>query len=285
MFKLINFLEMPELNQLRHVMGAPLAKNIKTTMKISLLDEKYIKMLGVEGIEISSFDDIQPQKDKTLGYKGQRVLLYIRDINHYRESTNHHLPKFHVSLCKKLEEMIKSGRWQRYVVANRDDRFFSVNINNRGSEWLELKVCQYCLETLSWYGFSFRTMQSYQRKIIVSAFTVNGFFKKFPRSLFSIAPTHTSDTAPVNDYSKDWAAVSERLKREHDYKCSSSNCRIKLMGGDRKYLHVHHINGLKNDNTRSNLKVLCIRCHAHEPYHEHVKADVYYKEFITKFGN
>src|SRR3990167_4021971 len=129
MFKLINFFEMPHLNQLRFEMGAPMAKNFKATMEISLLDDDAIRMLGVEGIEISSFEDIKPQKDKTLGYRGQRVLVYIRDVSYYRNKGNPELPKFHVSFCKKLEEMRNYGRWQKYVVANRDDGFFSVCVN------------------------------------------------------------------------------------------------------------------------------------------------------------
>lgn len=284
MFKLINFLEMPELNKIRHAMGAPLATDFKATVEISLLDEKSIRLLGVEGIEITDFKDVHPQQDKTLGYKGQRVLVYIRDVNHYQNTTNPSLPRFHVSFCKKLEEMKNGGRLQRYVVANRDDGYFNININNRGAEWIELDVCQFCLDNLSWKGFSFNKMQAQRRQAIVSEFTINAFFKKYPKTLFTIKPAHNSDTAPVNDYTHDWAEVSERLKREHSYQCQSSVCQLTLLGDDRKYLHVHHINGIKYDNGRSNLKVLCIRCHAKEPYHGHMKLDPEYFEFIRKVG-
>lgn len=281
MFKLINFFEMPHLNQLRYEMGAPLAKNFKATMEITLLDEESILRLGVEGIDVS-FEEIKPQKDKTLGYKGQRVLVYIRDVNNYRDRSEIKLPKFHISYCKTLEKMRSDGRWERYVVANKDDGYFSVRINNSDPEFKKLNVCQPCLENLGWNNFSIFRMPSKDKQLIISQFLIPEFFKKFPKSLFSVAPTYTSDTAPINDYSHNWPEISEKLKEERDYMCDNPTCRIQLRN-DRKFLHVHHINGLKHDNSKSNLQVLCIRCHANEPHHSHLKLGVYFNEFISKY--
>jgi len=282
MFKLINFFEMPHLNQLRYEMGASTAKNFKANIEIRLLDEKSIRMLGKEGIEVE-FEEIKPQKDKTLGYKGQRVLVYIRDVSQYRSKIS--LPRFHISYCKKLEEMRSIGRWARYVVANRDDGYFQVCINNSEYKSEKLDVCQYCLEALGWSDFSIYSMHVAKKKEVVLKFTIIDFFKKYPKSLFSITPTYSSDTAPANCYTSDWPIISEKLKEEKGYKCDSVTCSVALSGKDKKYLHVHHKNGLKNDNSKSNLVVLCIRCHANEPHHVHMKSMVEYKEFILRFGN
>lgn len=280
MFKLIDFFEMPHLNQLRYEMGAPLAKNFKATMEITLLDEESIRKLGIEGIDVS-FDEIKPQKDKTLGYKGQRVLVYIRDVNNYSDQSDITLPKFHISYCKTLEKMRSKGRWERYVVANKDDGYFNVRINNGNSEFKQLNVCQTCLENLCWKDFSIFRMPSQEKRKIVNQFSIPEFFRKFPKSVFSVTPTHTSDTAPINDYSHNWPEISEKIRQERNYTCDNPSCRIQLEH-DKKFLHVHHINGLKNDNTRSNLRVLCIRCHAHEPGHAHIKGK-HYDEFIEKY--
>lgn len=280
MFKLINFFEIPHFNQLRYEMGAPTAKNFKPSIEIKLLDEDSIRKLGREGIDVK-FDEIKPQKDKTLGYKGQRVLVYIRDVSHYKDKVS--LPRFHVSYCKKLEEMRGNGRWTRYVVANRDDGYFQVRINNDGYKSEKLNICQHCLEALNWRDFSIRSMHQTLKHSIIMEFSIAEFFNKYPKSLFSVRPDHTSDTAPVNDYTNDWHQVSESLKIERSYQCDEIACRISLTGKDRRFLHVHHINGLKNDNSKSNLKVLCIRCHSNEPYHAHVKLISDYKEFVSKF--
>lgn len=282
MFKLINFFEMPHLNQLRYEMGAPLAKNFKATMEITLLDEESIRRLGVEGIDVS-FEEIKPQKDKTLGYKGQRVLVYIRDVNNYRDRSEIKLPKFHISYCKTLEKMRSDGRWERYVVANKDDGYFSVRINNGNPEFKKLNVCQPCLENLGWKDFSIFRMPSKEKQIIITQFSISEFFKKFPKSLFSVTPTYTSDTAPLNDYSHNWPEISEKIRQERNYTCDNTLCRIQL-SHDKRSLHVHHVNGIKNDNTKSNLRVLCIRCHANEPGHSHMKGKNY-DEFVDKYGS
>ena len=46
-----------------------------------------------------------------------------------------------------------------------------------------------------------------------------------------------------------------------------------------RYLHVHHINGLKYENNDENLKAVCVHCHALEPSHGHVTAMRQYREF------
>lgn len=282
MFKLINFFDMPHLNQLRYEMGAPLAKNFKSRMEITLLDEESIRKLGMEGIDVSNLNEVKPQKDKTLAYRGQRILVYIRDVNNYRDPKQINLPKFHISYCKTLEKMRNDGRWQRYVIANRDDGYFNVKINNIDKSE-KLDVCQPCLENLGWKDFSIYSMAVHEKQKIVRQFSLPDFFAKFPKSLFSVTPTYTSDTAPINDYSDNWPEISEKIRQERNYTCDNPLCRLQLVH-DKKSLHVHHINGLKNDNSNSNLIVLCIRCHANQPGHSHMKGKMY-EEFIEKYGN
>ncbi|MEO8401779.1 MAG: HNH endonuclease signature motif containing protein [Gammaproteobacteria bacterium] len=280
--KLINFFEIPHFNELRHKMEAQEAKRFKANTEIRLLDEDSIRRLGQEGIDVE-LEEIKTLKDKTLSYKGQRVLVYIRDVSKYRHELR--LPRFHISYCKTLEEMSNIGRWARYVVSHRDDGYFQVCIDNRDYKTEMLSVCQYCLETLSWSNFSIHRLHASERKKIVINFSITDFFTKYPKSLFSITPTYTSDTAPSNTYTNDWHIVSESLKKKRGYKCDSASCRIVLAGKDKRYLHVHHKNGLKNDNSQSNLEVLCIRCHAKEPHHVHMKDMPGYKEFILKYGS
>lgn len=275
---------MPHLNQLRVEMGAPIANNFRANTSIALLDADAMRQLGCEGVDVE-FLEIKPQKDKTLGYKGQRILVYIRDASNYNNNANYKLPVFHISFCQKLEEMQQKGRWQRYVVSNKEDGYFSVRVNNGNAQFEKLNVCRFCLENLQWNQFSIFNMTSEEKSKMIHEFSIQDFFKRFPKSLFSVLPTYQSDIAPVNDYSHQWPEISENLKKEKGFRCGNEDCQIQLTGENRKYLHVHHVNGLKNDNSKSNLKVLCIRCHANEPHHAHLKSGVYYKEFMIEHGS
>ena len=46
-----------------------------------------------------------------------------------------------------------------------------------------------------------------------------------------------------------------------------------------RYLHVHHKNGQKNECEEINLEALCIRCHAEEAMHSHMKSHPDYQEY------
>lgn len=280
MVKLINFFDIQELNHLRYQMNASEAKRFKANSEITLLDEESIRRLGQEGIDVS-IEEIKTLSDKTLSYRGQRVIVYIRDISKFRD--DYKLPKFHISFCRTLEQMTNNNRWGKYVVANRDDGYFQICINNSEYKSEQLDVCQSCLDQLSWAGFSISGMRKSERVNIVRDFSINEFFIQYPKSLFSITPKHTSDSAPANAYTSDWPIVSENLKMERGYKCESTACGIVLSGNDKKYLHVHHKNGQKNINSSSNLEVLCISCHAEEHAHSHMKSRSDYKEFISRY--
>jgi hypothetical protein len=117
---------------------------------------------------------------------------------------------------------------------------------------------------------------------LVSAFTLDRFFEKYPRSLHEIRPEHDSDTAPLNDYAQDFSVKSNILRAAANWSCQNYQCGVHLSRQDlRRYLHVHHINGVKSDDGSYNHKVLCIGCHANEPNHGHMKGLPEYKAFMA----
>ena len=279
-FKLINFLESPEFNYLRFSMNAPLVASFAEN-KITLIDEDSVRRLGKEGIDID-FSEIKVEHDGTLSFKGKRVIVYIRDINEV--SKHQSLPKYHLTFCKTLDTMTQSKRFGRYVIANREDGVFIVNYvgqsNKTGIE-KKLSICQNCLTCLSWENFN-TSMASTLKKEKVNQFSLTAFFKLYPKDLISNLPTYTSDTAPLNDYSEDWGLISEKTKKERGYKCES--CRLELNGTNKRFLHVHHIDGQKNNNLPTNLEILCTGCHAEEPMHSHMKNLASYSEFLKKYN-
>ena len=117
---------------------------------------------------------------------------------------------------------------------------------------------------------------------LVSSFTLDRFFDKFPRNLHTIKPEHDSDSAPLNDYAQDFSAKSNAVRAAANWTCQNRHCAVRLGRQEhRKFLHVHHLNGLKSDDASHNLRVLCIGCHANEPSHGHMKGTPDYKTFMA----
>jgi hypothetical protein len=284
--KLPDFLQFEPLNNLRRIMGAGLGTFVPVTNPNVLTIEEIGQLAG-EGIEIP-LKDVRVLDDGTLAYKNSRVILYIRDVNQYSRSSmkTADLPKFHVSDCKKLQDMRSHQRFGRYVVATRDDGNFKLNVMASGSakpapRIEKLNICQFCLGKIRWNGFQ-HSLPWDARNQIVKSFTLKEFFERYGKTLIIKEPVHSADTAPLNVYSDDFEAIGERVKRDRNYHCDE--CRINLRHHPR-FLHTHHKNGEKSDNRPENLGALCIRCHAKEWGHGHMKSLPEYQEFIRMFGN
>jgi HNH endonuclease len=182
--------------------------------------------------------------------------------------------------------MRRINRSGRYVETTRSDGRFLVNrVNNQtkiSSYEIPLKICQNCLNRLAFDNFSFSLPRG-ERTRIVLRFTIARFFEKYPRSLLHSLPTGDAATAPINHYSADFDDISKHIRERRGWRCES--CRRDFSRAtDREYLHVHHKNGMKNENHGENLQVLCLGCHADEPQHAHLKKLAEYREFVRRFG-
>jgi hypothetical protein len=276
--KLPDFTNDPKLTSLRREMGATAPGIFSTTYKPNILTEDELNQLADGGIEVS-FNEITELEDGTLGYKDSRVLVYIRDIRTYGGEVQ--LPRFHVSYCRTLAEMKADHRFERYVVATREDGSFLLNKMNgqkRNTFWERLNVCQNCLNSLSFDEFSY-SLHKTKRIKIVDEFTIPRFFEKYPKSLHVRRPQHDYTTAPLNEYTPDFDKISRRVKTERGYKCEECG-----RAPEARFLHVHHLNGQKNDNNESNLRVLCMGCHAASPRHGHMKGLPGFEEFQRKYN-
>ncbi|SAK82141.1 hypothetical protein AWB79_05436 [Caballeronia hypogeia] len=277
--QLPDFLAWGAFNTLRHHMGAPLIDRFCPKRPIKEIELPLGERLKDGGVDVS-VDQIEILDDRTLAYKGFRVLVYIRDVPNlgHREE----MPRYHLAYCHTLEMMYRNKRSERYVVANSDSGLFQVNVIDGAvnSKLVALNVCQNCLAGISWKGFDMQQPRPH-RLDLVSSFRLPEFFAKYPRDLMANKPGHTSDTAPLNDYPSGWTEISAQTKRNRGFCCGK--CRTTLVQTDAKFLHVHHRNGQKNDNRDENLDVLCIGCHAEEPFHSHMKRLPDYKVFIERY--
>ncbi len=285
--QLPNFLIDADLLDLRHRMRADILGDLRLKARGDTLTEAELEKLSGVGIDVE-WDQVRVLPDGTLAYKQTRVVLYIRDIHLYgQQSEPDRMPKYHVADCRTLKDMRAQGRSNRYVIATRTDGLFSVNLLRaeqlRRSRDEALVVCQNCLAGLNFDGFRFG-LEQVQKRRIVSDFSLPRFFKVYPHSLLQRSDHDEDVTAPLNEYSRDFPEIAAKLKDQRGLRCE--DCGILLAKhGERRFLHVHHVNGMRYDNAISNLRLLCFGCHVEQPNHGHMRADPAYKEFIALFPN
>lgn len=228
------------------------------------LQEKKLEKLDLELAEGKDVELKDVDIDSgLLSYKGRQVLLYIKDHGSGVQSainTPYSGKKFHVADCATLKSMREQGRFERYVATN--DTSGEFLISGEGIEGkATLRVCQNCLNALNYKGWSTGGVRSE----ILNGFDMATFFATYS-SFFPHMPSRKADKAQTN-YSEDWAKVSSHYRVEKDFECEQ--CSVNLRS-HRGLLHVHHINGVKSDNKKSNLKALCIDCHSKQPMHGHM---------------
>jgi hypothetical protein len=177
-------------------------------------------------------------------------------------------PRYHVADCLTLEEMRRKGRFNRYVSTADADGYFRAEpwdfeTKTRGDEVkAALAPCQNCLKALNYDGFEEKKQRD--RKSIVNSFDIKKFFENY-EPIFRCLPLFDANDFPEGNYTSDWARISEEIRRNAQWKCL--NCGVHL-SEHRHLLHVHHKDGNRGNNRKSNLEPLCCLCHKLKPFHE-----------------
>ena len=274
--KLPDFTQNVGMNRLRERMSA----EFKTWTSDIVWEETSLEdTLSLYGeIEIP-FEWLTVEEDKTLSFRGRKVLVYIRDHNE-----GGYEPKFHMASCSTIQEQVNNKRYDRYVASIKTDGHFKVNVKTsrravREEEW-QLKVCKNCLEALNYNGYH-KHHSNIQKDKAVASFSIEEFFQKYTHQSI-LQPKHTSATSPLDNYTNDWRKISTDYRKRRKYVCEHEQCGLNLEKYP-KFLHVHHISGHKANNRDENLKALCLGCHAEEYLHEHLKKERQYEEFVKLF--
>jgi hypothetical protein len=226
----------------------------------------------VTGIEVD-LKDVEVNPGRLLGYKGYQVVLYIPDQGWRIESVLDNPSegkKVHVANCITLDEMKRRGRIERYVVRNGLSPNFLVSGKTREGEEIEgeaeLRVCMNCMKLLNYKNFN--NKRGFVRKAVVNEFSLEQFFATYS-SYFKYMPMRKAEDISSNHYSENWKEVSRRYRENLGWKCEGCSVDLSTQA-HRKLLHVHHINGVKGDDSPNNLKALCVDCHSKEEMHEHL---------------
>ena len=209
-----------------------------------------------EGIEVG-FSQVDTEH-QLLSIEGRQILLYIKDHgfgNKFEETLKSPEKgnRFHVAYCTTLKNMEARGRIERYVATNNVSGEFTIAAKAQEAK-AKLRVCQNCLKMLNYKG-SKSDNSAYRHSV---EFDLTEFFATYS-SFFRAMPKGTEESN-VN-YSESWSEISKRYREKKNYTCEK--CRVNL-SHFKSLCHTHHINGVKSDNSETNLQVLCADCHRKE---------------------
>lgn len=203
------------------------------------------------------------QKSKKNGFV--RLGSFLPSYNDLRFGTT---PALHIYHCSTTEEM-----GTKMIVTNSArNSYFSRDTHEQISA--DLQICKECAKHLrSEYRLSLGTN------------TFNNFILALEES------NRTKQTlVDARGYILNWRQVSFCYRDFKRFSCEK--CGFKASTKEQyKFLHTHHINGVKTDNHRSNLQCLCIKCHSEVDNHHRTKfqleglaALIEFEEYINK-GN
>lgn len=278
----------PELDSQRRQIGAALSN---WEIGSRTLDPRQAILDDLRrGIEID-IGEIEVGPGGLLTYKGEQVLLYIRDTrdplwllaNEPEKSR-----RFHLVDCSTLDRMRREERFERYVVTNETTGVFTVDwwekeTDERGVTEAELKVCKNCLSALNWRGYKnpsdrMTPANDYppSREDIWENFSISEFLLEYA-TFFRSKPSRRAQDAIPNVYVKDWPRISKQRRQAADWKCDECGVELSSNPG---LLHCHHRNGVATDNSASNLRVLCALDHAAQPSHQHMKVSAEARRII-----
>ena len=243
------------------------ASSIPWTSKAESMNPPDIKEILAKGILEVNIEDVESDDRELLTYKGEQVLLYIKDTKQTRDILENHVRdarRFHVAECRTLEQMRNDNRYDRYVVTRNTSGDFEVEYDDtriggdRGETTSRLMVCKNCLHTLNYKGYAC----SYDN-IIWEEFDIKEFLETYQTN-FVVLPRYTDETAPRGGYSDSWLQESRDYRESVHWKCES--CKVDL-SSNKNLLDTHHRNAVTRDDRMRNLQALCKLCHQKQPRH------------------
>lgn len=184
-------IDFTNLEKLVKNMGASSVDWISNVV-VSHVETDWKIVLETKGLDVD-IKDIEIQLNGLLQYRGEQILLYIKEINgvgHYS------LPKFHFYQCATLNNMQSKGRFERYVVTQRKTGYFlmdkkiSYDLYDKGVEE-RLDVCKNCL---NWYN------KNYRKRYSVGTFDIVEFFEHFIKSPINQKPVSTDILSSTSIY-------------------------------------------------------------------------------------
>ena len=157
------------------------------------------------------------------------------------------LHRYHFTKCRHINTAVDENRGYRYYGSSRWTGKFLYRINHNNEEIYKnndqkLYPCKTCLENLTGNMYDYRD------------FDINLVLKYSDQ----LGTQHNLECSYIpNLYSSDFSKIATKLKEEKKYTCEKCG----ESPSNKRDIHCHHINYLRHDNRKINLKILCKRCH------------------------
>lgn len=183
-----------------------------------------------------------------LDYEGKSYKGYMF-IKEYHVTRYSDFPRFHVIKCETIQKFMQLGIFnQRYIWSNSATNDVVDIDTDTVHPDLNLRLCRNC-----------------NRQINDSYYSTDTFHEL----LKGDAVVGEKIEVDIFGYDRNWLQISKAYRKKVNFTCEE--CGIKITNNfDRRFLHVHHINGDKLNNHESNLKCLCILCHSYTDVgHQH----------------
>lgn len=255
----------------------------------SLGGRERIRLQLASGIELA-LDEIDVA-DGLFTHKGEQVVIYIKDHTYSSPSKGvrkdvrnnpEDRKKVHLRECRTIVHMKEQNLFDRYVATNRRDNLYRIDVSDGNKTTVEelevtLLPCKNCLKELN-YNNCLSAKSELNR--VRTEFDIVEFLECYS-SFFATRPKYTDETAPISIYIDQWSQLSKQTRSMANWICSK--CGVNLSQKDHhKWLHVHHRNGQKGDNSPSNLAALCLLCHSEQPGHNHMYVDPQGRDTIVR---
>jgi len=224
----------------------------------------------ITGAELQKISESWQSKDPLIDEEGNAFVLYISDWQYNLDrgkNSSEELPKYHVAWCKTLEYMQGAGRFKRYI--KKTD--IETNLfKGKGADDMDtqsvLYACKNCRGKMT-------EIHGYDIYFDVSNMDILKFFALYGKQ--DLLDSKTNRPYSIV-YPRHWREISKKYREVAQWRCDECNNSFE---GNKSMLDVHHINGVRSDVSKTNLRVLCKRCHSKQPMHSH------YKPFIKTTGS